>query len=288
MSRNFVDVTVRTEIEAGEVLGRLENGECLGSWEEGGIIHLYWPGGRWNDALLGDLKRVLESLDIEGADVRVCSVEDQDWNAAWAASLKPVRLGRNIRIRQSWNPRDPSFSGIELVLDPRRAFGTGYHATTQLVIEWLEEHIKGEERVLDVGAGSGILSMIAIRIGAGSALGIDNDAVAVECARQYAVENGFGPELEFRVTSFESLDPGRYDTIMANIDGRTLTRLSQFLPNLLHRKGIACYSGLQEQDLGEVEGALSAAGLCITNRTQRDEWLALEIITSPHVGRSTC
>lgn len=279
MNQNFVEVAFRAEIEAGELLGMLDNDEFLGSWEEAGIIHIYWPEDKWSDAVLADLKGVLESLEIEDADVDVRSVQDEDWNAAWAASLKPIRLGRNIRIRQSWNPSDPSFDGIELVLDPGRAFGTGYHETTRMVIEWLEDRIKGGERVLDIGAGSGILSMVAIRLGAASALGIDIDAVAVDCARQYAVENGFGAELEFRVASFEDLVPDRFNVILANIDRRALLVLCGVLPDLMQTKGYVCYSGLQRQDYGQIARALSDIGLRITSQTQRDEWLALEIKT---------
>ena len=279
MNQNFVEVAFRAEIEAGELLGMLDNDEFLGSWEEAGIIHIYWPEDKWSDAVLADLKGVLESLEIEDADVDVRSVQDEDWNAAWAASLKPVRLGRNIRIRQSWNPSDPSFDGIELVLDPGRAFGTGYHETTRMVIEWLEDRIKGGERVLDIGAGSGILSMVAIRLGAASALGIDIDAVAVDCARQYAGENGFGAELEFRVASFEDLVPDRFNVILANIDRRALLVLCGVLPDLMQTKGYVCYSGLQRQDYGQIARALSDIGLRITSQTQRDEWLALEIKT---------
>jgi ribosomal protein L11 methyltransferase len=186
-------------------------------------------------------------------------------------------LGRNIRIRQSWNLNDADFRGIEIILDPKRAFGTGYHATTQLVIEWLEDNIKGGEQILDIGAGSGILSMIALRLGAAMALAVDIDAVALECAGEYAALNGFGPELEFRVCSFEDLGPEQYDIVLANIDGRTLPTLSRFLPGLLKAGGSACYSGLQQQDYGEVAGALSEGGFQITSQMQRDEWLALEI-----------
>jgi ribosomal protein L11 methyltransferase len=277
MNQNFVEVAVRAEIEAGELLGMLDNGEFLGSWEEAGILHIYWPEDKWSDAVLADLKAVLKSLEIGDADVSVHPVQDRDWNATWAASLKPIRLGRNIRIRQSWNPSDPSSDGIELVLDPKRAFGTGYHETTQLVIEWLEDHIEGGERILDIGTGSGILSMVAIRLGAASALGIDTDTVALDCARQYATENGFGKELVFRVASFESLGSDQYDVILANIDARTLVTLSGFLPGLLEEKGIACYSGLLQEDYDEVSRALSHAGLRITALSRRGEWLSLEV-----------
>ena len=92
----------------------------------------------------------------------------QDWNAQWAASVKPIRIGRRIGIRPSWTTMELPEDGIEIVLDPTQAFGTGHHATTHLLIEWLEDvsWLTGY-RVLDVGTGSGILSMVALRLGAG-------------------------------------------------------------------------------------------------------------------------
>jgi ribosomal protein L11 methyltransferase len=163
------------------------------------------------------------------------------------------------------------------VIDPKRAFGTGYHATTQLVVEWLEGHIRGGERLLDVGTGTGILSMAAIRLGAGSALAVDNDPVAVECAREYCQSNGFGPELELRVCSFEDLAESAFDVIVANLDIRTMPLLCPHLPRLLKRGGIGCLSGLQEQDLEEISQALTQAELHVESVTRREEWIALSI-----------
>lgn len=279
MNRNYVEVAVKAEIEAGELLGMLENSESSGGWEADGILHIYWPEDKWSDAVLEDINRALRVLGIEAGDANptVTVVEDQDWNATWAASLEPILLGRHIRIRQSWHPADPSFDGIELVLDPKRAFGTGYHATTQMVIEWLEDCIEGGERVLDIGTGSGILSMTAIRLGAASALAVDIDATALECAQEYAEVNGFGDELEFRVASFEDLASEGYDAVLANIDGRTLPLLCPHLSRLLNPGGIACFSGLQHQDYMEIADALEKAGFWITAHRQRGEWLALEL-----------
>ncbi|MBN2243231.1 MAG: 50S ribosomal protein L11 methyltransferase [Acidobacteria bacterium] len=277
MDRNFVEVVIEAEMDAGEFLGMLAEDKFLGSWEEEGLLHVYWPGDRWDPGVLEDLKRVLKNLGTGNAGLSVRSIGDRDWNAAWAASLAPLRLGRNVRIRQSWHAPDPSFGGFELVIDPKRAFGTGHHATTRLVIEWLEDRIRGGERILDVGAGSGILSMVAIRLGAASALGLDTDPVAVDCAREYAEANGFGREPVFRVGSFENPVSEPFDVVLANIDGRTLPALSGFLPRLLKEDGIACYSGLQQQDLQEVQSALAKAGFRILARMQREEWFALEI-----------
>ena len=139
-------------------------------------------------------------------------------------SLQPIRLGERILVRQSWNSAPVPDGGFELVIDPKRAFGTGYHATTQLIASWLEEMIRGGERVLDVGTGSGILAMAALRLGASSALGIDNDPEAIECAQEYAAVNDFGAELELRVAALEDLGSGQFDLVLANLDRNTLMR----------------------------------------------------------------
>jgi len=287
MAENYIEVSFRAAaasgdvVDPGDILALLQGGEELGCWEGDGLVHVFWPESRWSPDALPDLRRVLAAfgIDAEAAAIAVAAVPDKDWNATWAASLSPVRLGRRIRVRQSWHPPEGAGAdggGIELVIDPRRAFGTGYHATTQLVAEWLEGRVRGGERVLDVGTGSGILSMIALRLGAASALGIDNDPVAVECAREYARANGFGPELGLRVGSFDEDGFGRFDVLVANIDGVTLPRLCPALPRLLAPGGAACLSGLQEHDLTDIAEALAAAGLAVRARFQREEWLALE------------
>ena len=279
MFENYIEAVFCANVDSGEILAMLQGGEELGCWENDGVIHIFWPESRWSPEALEDLRRTLSifGIDPDDAGLSVKTVPDKDWNATWAASLTPIRLGNRIRIRQSWHNTDENFNGVELVIDPRRAFGTGHHATTQLVIEWLEKRLCGGERVLDVGTGSGILSMAAIRLGSASALGIDNDPVAVECAREYARANGFGAELELRVGSFEDCAEGDFDVIVANIDGKTLPALCPELPRLLKPGGAICLSGLQEHDLAEITAALNRAGLTVKSKTSRDEWLALVI-----------
>jgi ribosomal protein L11 methyltransferase len=280
MSANFVEVCIRTDADSGELLARLRDRSALGSWEEDGILHIYWPEEKWTPAILDDLKRAFAAMGMNAGSsgFNVQEVPDRDWNAVWAASLQPIRLGKRIRIRQSWHPKDPSFDGIELIIDPKRAFGTGYHATTQLVMEWLETQIRGGERILDVGTGSGILSMAAIRLGAASALAIDNDPVAVECAQDCASQNGFGKELELKTASFENLGPEAFDMIVANLDGSTLPRFCGFMPRLLKTTGAACLSGLQNQDYKEILDALTQVNFHIQSQFRRGDWLALSVL----------
>ncbi len=279
MPQNYVEVTVSTTVDSGELLARLQEANALGAWEDNGILHLYWPEERWIPGVVDELKEALLRLGDSDApsSINVHAVPDRDWTALWSMSLVPIRIGRHFRIRQTWNSPDPSFDGIELVIDPKRAFGTGYHATTQLIIEWLESHVCGGERVLDIGTGTGILAMAALRLGATSALGIDSDPVAVKCATENAVINAFGPELDFRTGSVETLEAGTFDIIVANLDHNTILHLNHELGIRLRRGGKVCLSGLQIEGLQEIMDTLAGAGGRIVGKMERDEWMALEV-----------
>jgi ribosomal protein L11 methyltransferase len=278
-TRTFVEIRLRTGMDSGDLVALLDEHGCRGASETAGSVSLYWEGGQWNTVALEALKSVLCRFgDPEAeATIEVIDIPDQNWNAVWEASLQPVRLGSRILIRQSWNEAPAPEGGFALVLDPKRAFGTGYHATTQLIAEWLPEIVRGGERVLDLGTGSGILAMIALRLGAGHALGIDNDPEAIECAREYAAVNGFGAELELRLAGLEELEAGPFDLVLANLDRKI------FLPNfgILHcwaqRGARLLVSGLLHEDYEEVCAALEAAGWQAAGKRERDEWMALDL-----------
>ena len=153
---------------------------------------------------------------------------------------------------------------IEIVLDPKQAFGTGHHATTRMLLEWIEDFIHGGESVLGVGTGSGILAMVALRLGAASALGVECDPVVVDCARDYAVENGFGDNLEFRCGTLEGVDRQgalRPDLVLANFDCQTLLLLCDELAQYVNHGARRLLSGIlldQEQEIVEVFSKVGA------------------------------
>jgi ribosomal protein L11 methyltransferase len=279
MAKEHIEVRVLTAVDAGELLGLLDESGCLGASEQDGAFSLYWAKENWGEETLGALQRVLRRLgDHQAADtLTTWALPDQDWNARWAASLQPIQLGRRIYVRQSWNSIAVPAGRIELVIDPKRAFGTGYHATTQLIVEWLEDCIHGCEKVLDVGTGSGILAMVALRLGATWALGIDNDPEAIECAREYAVVNGFGPELELQVAALEDLVAQKSDWLLANLDRKTLLKYFHSFHSFLQPGGVVLVSGLQRDDYQEICEALAATGWVVRGLRERDEWLALEL-----------
>jgi ribosomal protein L11 methyltransferase len=275
MTTDWVDVEIRSTLDAGEVLGLLGDPLVQGAWQDDRAIHLYWSGPTWSSAHLAHLRWVLRELTgnrLPEPDIVVHALPDQDWNRQWAESVKPLRVGKRLVIRPTWEKVDGRSGQIEIILDPKRAFGTGHHATTRMLLEWLEEVIHGGESVLDVGTGSGILAMAAVRLGAARAVGMDHDADAVECAREYAAVNGFGPELALQCGTLT--EERLYDCVLANLDRQTLLQLAAPLAASTGR--ILLTSGVLTDQRQEIADAFARLDLYEKRVREQDGWLAIE------------
>ena len=274
--RAFIEVSIHAPERSEEFVGMLDDVEMLGAWESEGVLRLYWPEASWSPHSARELERLLQTSFQSVAEpiLSIKKIEDQDWNLPWTKSLHPIKIGDRVLIRQSWNPVPPG-DRIELVIDPRRAFGTGYHATTQMMIELLEDTVRGDESVLDLGTGSGILAMVALRLGARSALGTDTDPVAIDCAADYARVNGFGSELELAHGSLAEAGLRTFDLIAANLDRASLLPIASRLGDYLNANGMLLASGITGEDEDEVRGEFQSWNGKVTARLNRDEWLAL-------------
>ena len=283
-SEGWIDVQIRTTVDAAELLGMLADPVIQGGWEEQGVVHLYWPKPQWNMEACARLNSILQALNPDAStehDIRVEELPDQDWNQRWTQSVRPIRIGRRIVIRPSWEPVALQAGDIEIVLDLKQAFGTGHHATTRMLLERLEDLVHGGEFVLDVGAGSGILAMASLRLGAASALGVECDPVAVDCARDYAEENGFRDHLEFRCGTLERVDRHgelRPDLVLANLDRQTLLLLCDALTGYASHGARLLLSGILIEQEQEIVEAFSKAGATLVERREQEGWLALELL----------
>jgi ribosomal protein L11 methyltransferase len=270
----WIEVQIHSTLDAGEVLGALDDPFVSGAWQDDRTIYLYWPSHRWSPDQLTHLHGTLRRLAEQGTgdpDIMVHSLPDQDWNRHWAQSVKPLRIGTRVLIRPSWEQVEVAAHEIEIVLDPKQAFGTGHHASTRLLLEWLEDEIHGGESVLDVGTGSGLLAMVALRLGAARAIGIDHDSDAIECAREYAAINRFGSEL---VLTCGTLAVERsYDVVLANLDRRTLLDLRESLA--ASTGGMLIVSGLLVEQRDEIVAAFGSVGLYPGRERDREGWLAM-------------
>ncbi len=276
MPSTVLQIQIPACVDGVELSGYLSCPEFLGLWEEVSTLTIYWQGDKQGllDAMTGALSQLGMNIPLTHYDPQ--PVAFQDWNAQWASSVRPVRIGRRIGIRPSWATIDMPENGIEIVLDPKQAFGTGHHATTHLLLEWLEEIQEVKQgRVLDVGTGSGILSMVALRLGAVSALGIDCDPVAIDCANDYGVINGFSDLLELRCCCLEDVPNQPFAVILANIDRKTILSLLGELSRFQGPGTQLLLSGLLEEDEKEVVDRVQELDWGLRAVRKREGWLAL-------------
>jgi len=281
MSPSIFQVQIPACVDGTELSRLLAGPEFLGMWEQDGALTIYWQGSE--GSILQELHGALAQFDatIPDISIHLQLVTYQDWNAQWATSVKPIRIGRRIGIRPSWTTMELPEDGIEIVLDPKQAFGTGHHATTYLLIEWLEDvnWLTGC-RVLDVGTGSGILSMVALRLGALSALGIDCDAVAIDCAKDYAAVNGFTKELDLRPCRTDELADQSFEIIVANIDRKTILEISPEFSRFRSSATQLFLSGLLEEDASDIVEQFTSQGWTQEAIREREGWIALQFRVS--------
>jgi ribosomal protein L11 methyltransferase len=222
-------------------------------------------------------------------------VAEEAWAERWKDGLEAIVVSERLLVRPSFRAAPPGFRGVELVIDPGQAFGTGGHASTRLALEALAAlppaRVSGAA-VLDVGCGTGVLALAALALGAGRALGCDLDPLATAAARAAAAENGAAARLRLVTGSVDALGPradGRFGLVLANLLRRELEPLLPALARLLAPGGRLVLSGLLEEEREAVTRALAAARLAaLAERPGRDaggeRWLALE---AGHAGEAT-
>lgn len=217
-----------------------------------------------------DVQTVEVKLRALGLQVHADTILDQDWERAWLARFRPMRFGERLWICPTGFRVDEP-GAVVVDLDPGLAFGTGTHATTAMCLEWLDASIQGGEKLLDYGCGSGILTIAAVKLGAGTTTAIDNDPQAVTAARINAARNDIEQSVEVldskqRVTS-------DFDVVVANILAEPLVTLSRKVSGALKSGGLLVLSGIVESQVAWVSDAYT--NVRFDEPLVRDGWVRL-------------
>ena len=193
-------------------------------------------------------------VGLEWAPV-VVAVDDDAYLDAWRTWAAPVRAGRRVVLRPAWTEAEPAAAGdVVVVLDPGRAFGSGSHESTRLAVALLEDHVRPGDRVLDVGCGSGVLSVLVCRLGAAGATAVDHAAEAVEATLANAAANGVGDRVTASQTPVREVK-GAFDLVVANIGGPVLWELAADLVGRVAQGGRLVLSGVLEDRLDALVAA---------------------------------
>ena len=239
------------------------------------VIHLYLDPADNPPEAVAFLRERLTGAGIAN-ELVADTVREEDWANNWKAFFKPLPIGEKLLICPSWETAENPKNRAVLSIDPGMAFGTGGHDTTRLVLQTLEEYVTEGCDFLDVGCGSGILSIAACLLGAGSALGIDIDELAVKTARENGEINGLTePRYTVRLGDLATDVTGQYPVIAANIVADAIIALSPAIPPLLAENGVYIVSGIIDTREEDVLAALKEAGFSVTRRKTHGGWVCL-------------
>ena len=225
------------------------------------------------------LSRLEGAVNELGLKMNVAALPETNWEESWKDNYPAVEVGKNLIVVPYWDAENTN-GRTPIVLDPGLTFGTGAHPSTQMVMEAMEELVTPEYRCLDLGSGSGILSIAALRLGAQSAIGVDIDPKAEDIARENAAYNGFAAPAFTALTGnvtedkdmMDSLCASEYDLVLVNIVADVIIGLSPVLPNFLTERSTLICSGILDVRLPDVLAALEAAGLTVTATYEKEDW----------------
>jgi ribosomal protein L11 methyltransferase len=285
--KRWLVVELSIPIEFGEAVSNflieqgapgIEELEGDSKWER---LRTYFPQDGKETGILFALRRYLKSLEkitpeIPRAQIKTASLPEQDWSENWKRFFKPVQVTPRFVVKPPWSKIRLRKGQSSIDIIPGMAFGTGTHATTLLSIQALEETIKKKGLcVLDVGTGSGILSIFAAKSGAKEVWGIDTDGVAVENARENVEKNRVSDIVRTRKGSIGNLHK-KFDVVVANIDLKSLRRMRKPLLSHLKKGGFLILSGILEQGKERIHRHYLETGLLRRIKvTQQGEWVCL-------------
>ena len=229
-------------------------------------------------------QRLTAVLDRLGLGCTSKKLEETNWEESWKDNYPEVEVGKSLVVVPYWRAEEDFGGRKKVILDPGLTFGTGAHPSTQMVMEAMEAAVKPGSRCLDLGSGSGILSITALRLGAEMAIGVDIDPKAETIARENAAYNGFASPaftaLTGNVTAdrcmMNRLKEHEYDLVLVNIVADVIIALAPVLPEFLTERSTLICSGILDTRLQDVVSALEAAGLTVTARHSREDWRCVE------------
>ena len=236
------------------------------------IVHMYLAPDENPAEVLDLLHSRLAASELD-YKLDTAGVEQEDWETGWKAYYHALTIGERLAIVPSWEEMDTDRQIIRL--DPGMAFGTGTHETTALCLDTLDRLVKGGERVLDIGTGSGILAIASLKLGAAEAEGVDIDPMCVRTAGENARLNGVEEHFKVLIGDLSDKATGKYNIVLANIVANAILHLAPAVPPLMAPGGVFIASGIIDERKDEVIEGLAKASLVVDEVREDGGWVAL-------------
>ena len=239
------------------------------------LLEIFFDEDQWYDNIVNDMKSALEDSDIDFNIINTEIIEERNWNEEWEKHVTVVEVSDNIAITPSWRAEETN-KPIKVIIDPKMSFGTGHHSSTKLVSKLMENSIINGSNCIDVGTGTGVLAILAIKLGAKYCLAFDNNEWSINNAIENLELNNVSDKIEIKQIDIDSTDLselGTYEHVFANLFFPLIMRsLENFAKVLEKTKGTLFVSGIMIFDRDDVLKKANECGFTLEELIEEDEW----------------
>ena len=272
----YTKLSVCITEEQGEILAAYLAEYPFDSFDyEKGLFNAYIPTDELEDCR-AEVKSLLEEEGF--IDYFFEEIEVQNWNAVWESNFDEVEVRDEVLIRAPFHKERPDYKGLEIIIQPKMSFGTGHHCTTQLMIESMLDTSPSGKRVLDMGSGTGVLAIVAAKLGAESVLAVEIDDMAEESVRENIALNGVADKIESICGDASAIEGREFDIVLANINRNILLADMEAYDKTIVAGGRLVLSGFLAEDVAILVEKASSLGYELSRRRTNDIWQSLELI----------
>jgi len=277
MNKNYKEFHITTDPFTPEIVtGMLWELDITGLSEENNVIKVFSESNSLSrDKLYAILERLVNEKLIINYVVEEFELENKNWNEEWEKSINVIEVTDKIVIKPSFRNYEEKPGQLVITIDPKMSFGTGEHQTTKLMLKLIEEYLKPGMKVLDVGSGTAVLSIAAVKLGAAKAVAIDNDELCFENGNENCRLNNVADKIQLRIGEIKEVEENGFDLILANIQKNILINIPGDIKSRLKNDGLVILSGLLEDDETDIKKHFNKTGLSFLKKEKMDEWIAV-------------
>ena len=280
MSVSYKQVTIKSSPFLPELLSSLLwELDILGITEEESSLKVFVDGeSSLNTKVISEtLQKLVDQNLLESFSLDEEIVPLKNWNEEWEKSREVIRISDKMVIKPTFKNYISKKDEIALTIDPKMSFGTGEHQTTKLVLKLLESIVKKDFNILDVGSGTGILSIASIKLGAKFAVAVDNDELCFDNCTENCELNNVSDFVKIICGEINDVKENDFDLVIANIQKNVLLNISESIKSKLKQNGILILSGLLKEDENDIVNHYSSLGFVKTESEMLDEWIGVVI-----------